>query len=188
VPHQVSSDGTHGRRFNVRQRFNNSTVVAVMRGQLNAYSIASTAMYVFAACALLILLLVGLMLYMSFRSKREARRGFARHVARIKARTTTSGATRGADVHLKGEPTWIGGALSAINTGSENPTREIRIPEQVRRVTYVLRPGEHPAVLPICPHERIDPPTQPAENHEPPHLLPQPISNASHAGEELRHE
>ncbi|MFD0204318.1 hypothetical protein ACFVG9_26490 [Saccharothrix carnea] len=123
-----------------------------------------TAMYVFAACVLLILLLVGLMLYMSFRAKREARREIARHVARIKARTTTPGATRGAGVNPKGEPTWVGEALSAIKTGSENPTREIRIPEQVRRVTYVLRPGEHPAVSPIRPHEKIDLPEQITSN------------------------
>lgn len=69
-----------------------------------------------------------------------------------------------------GEPTWVGEALNAIDTGSENPTREIRIPEQVRRVTYVLRPGEHPAVLPIRPYERIDLPAQPVEKGEPRHV------------------
>jgi hypothetical protein len=143
-----------------------------MRVQLNADSITLTAVYVLAACVLLILLLLGFMLYVNFRSKREARGEFARHVTRIKARTTTCGGVGGDGVSTKGEPTWVGEVLSAIDTGSENPTREIRIPGQVQRVVYVLRPGEHPAVLPIRPRERIDLPAQLVEKHEPRHLLP----------------
>lgn len=162
--HQVRSGGTHGRRFKVCRRFINRNVVAVMREQLNTDSTALTAAYFFAACVLLIILSAGLMLYMSFRSEREARRKFPSHMARIKARTTRPGAARGAGVDLKGEPTWVGEALNAIETGSENPTREIHIPEQARRVTYVLRPDEHAAVLPIRPHEKVDLPEQVTSN------------------------